>query len=62
MNYYALLNDDDKINEKVTKEIDKAIAVFADAIASIAAKYPGSGIGDTATDEEISAVVYSAIH
>jgi len=62
MSYYALIADNEETNTAAAKEIDDAIAVFASTIASIASKYPGTGIGDTATDEEISEVVYSAIH
>lgn len=44
------------------REIDEAIQIFANRIREIKRKYPGVGIGDTATDEAITTDIYQRIH
>lgn len=60
--YYALLHDDPAINDKAGTAITKALRKCANTINVISNMYPGVGIGDTATDEEIADVFYGMIH
>lgn len=62
IHYYALLHDDPAINDKAAAAITKALQKCADEIEKISKRYPGTGIGDTATDEEIADVFYGMIH
>jgi hypothetical protein len=57
-----LLIDDDKINQRVEKKIDKAISLFVKKILSIRKKYRTSGIGDTETDSVIIDEIYEKMH
>lgn len=60
--YYALLHDDPAMNDKAGAAITKALQKCADEIEKISKRYPGTGIGDTATDEKIADVFYGMIH
>lgn len=62
---YALLghSPEDEVETKAAiQELDKAIADFAAAYRDTTERHPSVGIGDTATDEDITKEIYKAIH
>ena len=61
-NTYALLCEKPQHIVKVTNKIDTILKKAVDDLKKLNKKYPDAGIGDTATDEEITSQFYSILH
>ena len=61
-NIYALLCEKPQDIVDATEDINTILNKAVEEINGLYKKYPDAGIGDTATDEEITSQFYSILH